>query len=156
MNWSRVGNTLGHFVEYCTVYDQFNPKLTIINILLTISIDCREVRLWDTKWSPNRKCLDLLSNSLNTLFKEVYGDQFGAVWSVWRSICICILGLKGLKEQCSGILKKYKQHQLNYKFGCKFMNGLPWIFKLFWIPFKKLCLPSYKSSHTKRILAKFY
>ena len=29
------------------------------------------------KWSPKRKCLDLLSNSLNTFFKEMYGDQFG-------------------------------------------------------------------------------
>ena len=24
-----------------------------------------------------RKCFDLLSNSLNTFFKELYGDQFG-------------------------------------------------------------------------------
>ena len=25
---------------------------------------------------PKRKCLDLLTNSLNTFFKEMYGDQF--------------------------------------------------------------------------------
>ena len=36
-----------------------------------------------------------------------------------------IPGLKELKEQCSGLLKKYKQQQLNYKFGCKFLNRLP-------------------------------
>ena len=35
-------------------------------------------RLWDLiKWSPQRKCVDLLSNSPNYFFKEVYGDQFG-------------------------------------------------------------------------------
>ena len=40
------------------------------------------------KWSPKRKYLDLLSDSLNHFFKEMYGDQFGEfVCGYW--------GLKG-------------------------------------------------------------
>ena len=40
------------------------------------------------RWSPKRKCLDLLSNSLNSFFKEMYRDQFGEfVCGYW--------GLKG-------------------------------------------------------------
>ena len=43
-----------------------------------ISIQCQEIRLWELiKWSPKRKCLDLLLNSLNSFLKEMYGDQFG-------------------------------------------------------------------------------
>ena len=35
-------------------------------------------KLWEfIKWSHKRKCLDLLSNSLNSFFKEMYRDQFG-------------------------------------------------------------------------------
>ena len=52
--------------------------VTNINFLLTISIHCQEIWLWQLiKWSSKRKCLDLLWNSLNTFFKEVYRDQFG-------------------------------------------------------------------------------
>ena len=66
--------------------------VTNINFLLTISIDCPEIKLWELiSWSPKRKCLDLLSNSLNPSMKETYRDQF------WR-ICMWILGLKGLKS----------------------------------------------------------
>ena len=55
-----------------------NPIVTNINFLLMISIQCQEIRLCELiKWSPKRKCLDLLSNSLNSFFKEMYGDQFG-------------------------------------------------------------------------------
>ena len=32
-----------------------------------------------TKWSPKKKYLDLLSNSLNSFFQEMYGDQFGEI-----------------------------------------------------------------------------
>ena len=43
-----------------------------------IFIHCQETRLWElTKWSPKRKLLDLLSNSLSSFFKETYRDQFG-------------------------------------------------------------------------------
>ena len=31
------------------------------------------------KRSPKGKCLDLLSNSLNSFMKEMYGDQFGEI-----------------------------------------------------------------------------
>ena len=48
--------------------DQFSP-----NNIRTLSRD----KLWKLiKWLPKRKCLDLLSNSLNSFFKEMYGDQF--------------------------------------------------------------------------------
>ena len=42
-----------------------------------------------------RKCLDLLSYSLNTFFNEMYRDQFGEF--------VCILGLKGLTFVKNGI-----------------------------------------------------
>ena len=52
--------------------------VTNTNFLLTISIPCQEIRLWELmKWSLKRKCFDLLSNSLNLFFKEMYRDQFG-------------------------------------------------------------------------------
>ena len=63
-----------------------------INILLKISIHWQEKRLWEfIKRSPKRKYLDLLSNSLNSFFKEMYRDHFGEfVCGYW--------GLKGLWE----------------------------------------------------------
>ena len=49
--------------------DQFSP-----NNIHTLSTG----KFWElTKWSPKWKCLDLLSNSLNWYFKEMYEDQFG-------------------------------------------------------------------------------
>ena len=52
--------------------------MTHINFLPMISVHCQETRLWELiKWSANRKCFDLLSNSLNSFFKEIYRDQFG-------------------------------------------------------------------------------
>ena len=42
------------------------PIVTNINFLLTISICCQEKWLWEIiKWSLNRKCFDLFTNSLN-------------------------------------------------------------------------------------------
>ena len=67
------------------------PIVTNINFLPTISIPFQEIRLWEImKWSLKRKCFDLLWNSLNWFFKEMYTDQFG-------EICMCTLGLKGWK-----------------------------------------------------------
>ena len=44
---------------------QFSPK----------SIDCPDIRSWELiNWSLKRKCFDLLSNSPNTFFKEMYID----------------------------------------------------------------------------------
>ena len=49
--------------------DQISP-----NNIHTLSRD----KLWQLiKWSHERRCLDLLSNSLNSFFKEMYRDQFG-------------------------------------------------------------------------------
>ena len=64
-----------------------------INFLLTISICYQEKWLWALiKWSPKRKCFDLLPNSLNTFLKEMYRDQSGeflsGYWSLksWRDL----------------------------------------------------------------------
>ena len=47
------------------------PIVTNVNLLLTVSIHCQEMRLWELiKWSPKRKCLDLLSNFLNWFFRK--------------------------------------------------------------------------------------
>ena len=44
--------------------------VTKINFLLMMPIHCHEIRLWELiKWSPKRKCFDLLSNFLNTFRK---------------------------------------------------------------------------------------
>ena len=72
------------------------PVVTKINFLLTISIQCQEIRFWELiKWSPKRKCFDLFSNSLNLFFKEMYRDQFGEFASGYS-------GLKGLKAELLG------------------------------------------------------
>ena len=61
------------------------PMVTNINFLQTISIHCQEKRLWELlKWSPKRKCLDLLLNSLNNFLQEMNGDLFGEfVFGYW-------------------------------------------------------------------------
>ena len=65
--------------------------MTNVNFLLMISIQYREIRLWELiKWSPKGKCLDLSSNFLNSFMEG------NVCRSVWR-ICMCILGLKGLR-----------------------------------------------------------
>ena len=46
-----------------------------------------------------RKCLDLLSDSLNTFFKEMYGDQFGEFVSGYWD-------LKGQQESMYGWRQK--------------------------------------------------
>ena len=60
--------------------DKFSP-----NNIHTLSTD----RLWELiKGSPKEKKPDLLSNSLNSFFQEMYADQFGElVCGYW--------GLKG-------------------------------------------------------------
>ena len=50
----------------------------MINFLKTISLHNQENRLGELmKKLPKRKCFDLLSNSLNLFFTEMYKDQFG-------------------------------------------------------------------------------
>ena len=90
----HVGELRCHPYGYNSFPDQnalnpLVPMVTNINFLLTISIDCPEIRLCELlNWSPKRKCLDLLSNSLNPSMKEMYRDQFGEfVCGYW--------GLKG-------------------------------------------------------------
>ena len=64
--------------------------VTNINFLLTISIDCQEISLWELiKWSSKRNYVLSFYQILNTyFFKEIYRDQFGEfVWGYW--------GLKG-------------------------------------------------------------
>ena len=79
------------FVEFLHAFNPLSPNSDQHqNFFLTVSVHCQEIRLWElTKWLPKRKCLDLWTNSLNSFFNEMYGDQ------VWK-ICLWILGLKGL------------------------------------------------------------
>ena len=54
-----------------------SPIVTNINFLLTISVCCQEKWLWELiKWSPKKKCFDLLSNSLHYFLKEMYEGQY--------------------------------------------------------------------------------
>ena len=72
----------------------FFPTMTNINFLPTISIQCQEIRLWELiKWSPKRKCFDLLLNSLKSFFREIYRDPFGEFVSEYW-------GLKGQRMIC--------------------------------------------------------
>ena len=68
--------------------------MTDSNFLLTISLHYHEMRLWELiKWSPKRKYFDLLSNSLNSFFKEMYRDQFGEFVLQWcqTRLILCFL-----------------------------------------------------------------
>ena len=70
------------------------PRVININFLLIIPIHYQKKRLWDLiKWSAlARKCFDLLSNSLNYFFKEMYRDQL-------EPICVWILELRVKNHQ---------------------------------------------------------
>ena len=65
------------------------PKVINTNFLKTISLHNQENRLGELmKKLPKRKCFDLLSNSLNLFFMEMYRNKFGEfVCGYW--------GLKG-------------------------------------------------------------
>ena len=92
-SWPVFFNTWSFFTLTCTCIvvlflkiqlimfgktKHLSPIVTNINFLQTISTQCQEIRLWELiKWSPKRKYFDLLSNSLNLFFKEMYRDQFG-------------------------------------------------------------------------------
>ena len=73
-----------------------SPIVSNINFLLTISIHCQEKWLRELiKWSPKRKCFDLLPNSLNLSLRKcmkislenLYAD-IGAL-RVKRQMCTC-------------------------------------------------------------------
>ena len=95
--------------------------MTNINFLLTISIQCQEIRFWESiKWSPKRKCFDLLSNSLNLFFKEMHRDQFGEfAGGYW--------GLKGYAISVWGNCSQSYLHGLDliYASACRKINHLP-------------------------------
>ena len=67
------------FVAFLHAFNPLSPNSDQHQyFLLTVSVHCQEIRLWElTKWLPKRKCLDLWTNSLNSFFNEMYGDQFG-------------------------------------------------------------------------------
>ena len=68
--------------------------MTIIKVLPTKARYHQRKRKWELiQWSPKRKCFDLLSNSLNELFKELYWDQF-------REFVCGHWGLLALEKQC--------------------------------------------------------
>ena len=69
---------LDGFQKLCETFNPVSPNsdqdLFSPNNVHTLSRD----KLWELiKWSPKRKCFDLLSNSLNLFCKEMYRDQFG-------------------------------------------------------------------------------
>ena len=116
----------------CPFEQHFNDcslKVSNINFLLTMSIDCQEIWLWELiNWSPKRKCLDLLSNSLNSFFKEMYRDQFGefvcGYWGVlrscWKVVGVCTF-IVWLKEEC---ITTWSRLKLTIRFEI-------WLFSLF-------------------------
>ena len=66
-------------------------RVTNINFVLTISVHNQKKRLWESiKWSPRGKCFDLLSNSLNSFFNKMYGEQTGefvsGYWGLFNNI----------------------------------------------------------------------
>ena len=93
MENQKVGYWRGYVTLFAIFLTLQVPTVSNINFLLTISIQCQEIRLWELiKWSPKRKYFDLLSNSLNLFFKEMYRDQCGEVaCGYW--------GLKGYKAK---------------------------------------------------------
>ena len=92
---TRLWTALKVLKQWWCSCERFNPLRPNSdqkkNFLLTISIHCQEIRLWELIiWSPKRKDFDLLSNSLNSFIKEMYRDQFGEF--------VCgYSGLKGLQ-----------------------------------------------------------
>ena len=76
--WSRLFYSMKFNSLFFRPFNPLVPIVTNINFLPMISVHCQETRLWELiKWSPKRKYFDLLSNSLNSFFKEIYRDQFG-------------------------------------------------------------------------------
>ena len=91
------------------------PIVININFLPMISIHCQEIRSWELiKWSPHRKCLDLLSNSLNLSFTKMYRDQFGEfVCEYWGFNKGLIKGQKA--GTCLGLQGSYSFLDLKFK-----------------------------------------
>ena len=77
--------THGHVIVVNPLSPSSDQHQISPNNIHTLSRD----KLWELiKWSHKRKCLDLLSNSLHSFFKEMYRDQFG------EFVCV-YWGLKG-------------------------------------------------------------
>ena len=110
--WYPRKISLTHFtVHVYVLVSGLHVGVTNINFPLTISICCQEKWLWELIiWSPKRKCFDLLPNSLNVLFKEVYGHQSGefvcGYWG-WKGY---MYSLRVFADLCSLILSCTKNH----------------------------------------------
>ena len=108
--------------------------VTNINFLLTISIICQEIRLWElVKWSTMSKYLDLLSYSLNTFFNKMYR-------SVWRN-CMWILGLNGLMVQSTVKdvwIYDCKYHKILRPSALDFFTNYWWLKKLHLAFYRKI------------------
>ena len=77
-------------------------RVTNINFLLTISVHNQKKRLWESiKWSSKGKCFDLLSNSLNSFFNKMYGDQTGefvsGYWGLFNNIILIFWSFQSFK-----------------------------------------------------------
>ena len=98
----------------CTMIDLLTlsvPIVTNIDFLPMISLHCQETRWWELiKWSPKRKCFDLLSNSLNSFLttyieislENLYVDS--GAWRVKNAIVNLPLRLNGNTKSISGNL----------------------------------------------------
>ena len=67
-HWLQSGESAINPLSPNSDQQQFSP-----NDIHTLSRD----KVMRIKWSPKRKCHDLLSISLNLFMTEMYGDQFG-------------------------------------------------------------------------------
>ena len=78
VSWNLQNSNSWNCHQLSETFNPLSPNCDKVNFLLTISIPCQEIRLWELmKWSLKRKCFDLLSDSLNFFFKEIYRDRFG-------------------------------------------------------------------------------
>ena len=118
-------------------------RVTNINFFLTISVHNQKKRLWESiKWSPKGKCFDLLSNSLNSFFNKMYGDQTGefvsGYWGLFNNIIWIFQSFQSFKVLLILLLSNLnvfpgsvswnrvilrKQNQSS-SFYCYFDNGL--------------------------------
>ena len=76
------------------------------------------------KWSPKRKCFDLLSNFLNSFFKEIYRDQFGefvcGYWGLkgyWGCVSLLLANFRPVPHKSPSSLCKRQLGLLSFLFS---------------------------------------
>ena len=128
-------------------YNPLSPKSDQDQISLSNIHTLSRDKFWELiKWSLKRKCLDLLSNSRNLFFKEMYRDQFGEfVCGYW--------GLKGIEQA------KNRNHHVDSKnplaLGYWILISLYTdllIFSLFWLRVCHLVLSLFWGFYNRAIM----